>query len=81
MLRALQDRLAALSDWTEISLEPVFVALATERSVKLGAIIQPTRVAVTGRTASAGMYEVLGLMGRELTLTRLAGAIAQPAGQ
>jgi glutamyl-tRNA synthetase len=80
MLKALKERLEKLSEWTEAALEPVFAELAAERGVKLGGIIQPTRVAVTGKTASAGMYEVLGLMGRDLSLERLAGAIAQPVG-
>jgi len=35
---------------------------------------QPTRVAVTGRTASPGLFEVLELLGRERTLRRLASA-------
>jgi glutamyl/glutaminyl-tRNA synthetase len=46
-------------------------AVASERNVKAGALIHATRVAVTGRTASPGLFEVLVLIGRERTLARL----------
>jgi glutamyl-tRNA synthetase len=72
MLGELARRLEALADWNEAALEPLFKELAAERGAKLGAIIQPTRVAVTGSSASPGMYEVLALLGRELSLARLA---------
>ena len=45
--------------------------------MKLGALAQPVRVAVTGGTVSPGIYEVLDVLGRERTLARLrAGATA-----
>ena len=43
-------------------------------SPEAGAVIQPARVALTGRTASPGMFEVAALLGRERTLARLASA-------
>jgi glutamyl-tRNA synthetase len=57
-------------------MEPVFKGFAEEKGLKLGAVIQPTRVAVTGSTASAGMYEVLELVGREASLRRMGDALA-----
>jgi glutamyl-tRNA synthetase len=75
LLETLSGRLAALTEWSEASLEPVFKGLAEEQGLKLGAVIQPTRVAVTGSTASPGMYEVLFLLGRELSLSRIAEAV------
>jgi glutamyl-tRNA synthetase len=75
MLEALHDRLSALSTWDEAALEPVFKGLAEELGLKLGGVIQPTRVATTGKTASPGMYDVLVLLGRELSLKRLKHAI------
>ncbi|MBI5427915.1 MAG: glutamate--tRNA ligase, partial [Nitrospinae bacterium] len=38
---------------------------------KLGKIAQPARVALTGKTVSPGIYEVILLLGKERTLTRL----------
>jgi glutamyl-tRNA synthetase len=81
VLEALRDRLQALPEWTDAALEPAFKALAEELGLKLGGLIQPTRVAVTGKTASPGMYEVLLLLGRELSLERLNHAITLAAMQ
>ena len=44
---------------------------AAERGIKAGPLIHATRVAVTGRTASPGLFEVLVLLGRERSLARL----------
>ena len=44
---------------------------AAERGIKAGTLIHATRVAVTGRTTSPGLFEVLVLLGRERTLARL----------
>ncbi len=70
-LGALRGRLAALGTWDETSLEALFKAYAEEKGAKLGQVIQPMRVAMTGRTNSPGMYEVLALLGPDLSLRRL----------
>ena len=44
---------------------------ADRAGVKLGAVAQPLRAAVTGRTTSPGIFEVLAVLGREDTLGRL----------
>jgi glutamyl-tRNA synthetase len=53
-------------------LEKGYRELAAELGTKLGAVAQPTRVALTGRTASPGIFEVMGFLGRERVLRRLA---------
>ncbi|PYR69648.1 MAG: hypothetical protein DMF88_05245 [Acidobacteria bacterium] len=45
---------------------------AEQQDIKAAPLIHATRVAVTGRTASPGIFEVLVLLGRERTLARLA---------
>lgn len=75
VLETLRDRLRALESWDEAAMEEVFKGLAAERGLKLGAVIQPTRVAMTGSTASPGMYEVLALMGRDLAMQRFDRAL------
>jgi glutamyl-tRNA synthetase len=45
--------------------------LAEERGVKLGAVAQPLRLALTGRTASPGLFEILDILGPEKILRRL----------
>lgn len=45
--------------------------LAEEHGVKLGAVTQPLRLALTGRTASPGLFEILDILGPEKILHRL----------
>ncbi|MBV8451414.1 MAG: hypothetical protein JOZ29_03975 [Deltaproteobacteria bacterium] len=43
--------------------------------MKLGQLAQPVRVALTGGSVSPGIYEVIAVLGRERTVTRLARAM------
>jgi glutamyl-tRNA synthetase len=43
-----------------------------QNSLKLGAVAQPLRVALTGRTTSPGIFDVLAVLGRDECLARLA---------
>lgn len=88
----LEQAIAALEalpeeQWTEEGLEPVLQGLRERFDLKLKDVIQPIRVALTGATFSPGIYDVLVLMGKDLTLKRLRdglrlsqGAPAPPAG-
>ena len=49
---------------------------AEQNNLKLGAAAQPLRVALTGRTTSPGIFDVLAVLGRETVRTRLAAALA-----
>jgi glutamyl-tRNA synthetase len=71
-LEALAGALRAVEPFSENAVEAALRAVATERNVKAGALIHATRVAVTGRTASPGLFDVLLLLGRETTLNRIA---------
>ncbi len=51
----------------------------SERNLALGKIAQPVRVAVTGGTASPGIFEVLEVLGRERSIARLRRAAAGAA--
>ncbi|MNL66047.1 Glutamate--tRNA ligase [compost metagenome] len=50
-------------------------ALAEEKGLKLGKLAQPLRAALTGRTVSPGIFEVMVLIGREESLARLGDQI------
>jgi glutamyl-tRNA synthetase len=76
LLRQLGTRLDAVPEWNEQSLAAVFDALCEERGVKLGKIAQPVRVALTGGTVSPGIYETLGVVGRDRSLARIEAAAA-----
>lgn len=76
LLRDLQQEIERLSDFTHDGLDRTFRALAESRGVKLGALAQPVRVAVTGGTESPGIFELLEIIGRDAALRRLRAAIA-----
>ncbi|MBI4885783.1 MAG: glutamate--tRNA ligase [Acidobacteria bacterium] len=68
---ALAAALRATDPFDEAHVEAAVRGTATERGIKAGALIHATRVAVTGRTASPGIFEVLVLLGRETSVARL----------
>jgi len=71
VLEAIRAGIAALSALDTAPLEGLFQAEAERRGLGLGKIAQPVRVALTGGTASPGMYDVVQILGREETLRRL----------
>jgi glutamyl-tRNA synthetase len=70
-LKILLPRLAALNDWTATSTEAVVRAYAEEQGAKLGAVAQPLRAALTGRSTSPGIFDVLEVLGRAESLARI----------
>jgi len=56
--------------------EDLLRRLAEEKGVKLGVVAQPLRVALTGQTASPGLFEILDILGPEKTLKRVDAALA-----
>ena len=77
LLERLADRFAAVPDFNKEALEVVFKDLIAEAGIKMGELAQPVRVALTGRTASPGLFEVIDLLGRERTLERLRHAVSR----
>jgi glutamyl-tRNA synthetase len=71
-LEKLIEALEALPSWDLASLEAAFETACREAGgLKLGKLAQPVRVAVTGTTASPGIYETLEVTGRARVLARL----------
>jgi len=71
VLRELADAFRALPEWSVAALEPAFAAVVEKHGLKIGKLAQPLRVAVTGSTASPGIFETVFLVGRERTLERV----------
>ncbi|NIJ08664.1 glutamyl-tRNA synthetase [Sphingomonas vulcanisoli] len=63
--------LAAVNDWSADALEAAVRQVAEEQGLGLGKLAQPLRAALTGRTTSPGIFDVLTLLGREESLARL----------
>jgi glutamyl-tRNA synthetase len=74
-LAAVTESLGAVDPFIAAEIEKVFVATGERLNTKLGNIAQPVRVAVTGKTESPGIFEVLEVLGKEKTLKRLEKAI------
>jgi glutamyl-tRNA synthetase len=73
-LAAIDAALAGLETFDPVSTEGVVRALAEGRGVKAGVLIHAVRVAVTGKTVSPGLFDVLALLGRDRVRDRLAAA-------
>lgn len=71
----LKDSLASISDFSASEIEKVFISIIEKHGIKLGNLAQPVRVAMTGKTESPGIFEVLEIIGKEKTLKRLDKAI------
>jgi glutamyl-tRNA synthetase len=72
LLGELRQRLEKLSDWAAPAIHGALEALALEKSLGLGKVAQPLRVAVSGGTVSPPIDATLALLGRGRTLARLA---------
>jgi glutamyl-tRNA synthetase len=72
LIGRLRETLEAVAPWSAETTEAAVRAFAERHELKLGAIAQPLRVALTGRTTSPGIFDVLAVVGRVECLARLA---------
>lgn len=77
LLGMLVDFLSSLPpmSWTEEKLEESFRVLAEEKDLKLGKLAQPLRAALTGKSVSPSVFEILYVFGKDKTLERLEKAL------
>jgi glutamyl-tRNA synthetase len=75
VLEELRAGIAGMPSLETAALEKLFHDVAERRQLKIGKVAQPVRVALTGGTASPGIYDVVQILGREETLRRLDDAI------
>jgi glutamyl-tRNA synthetase len=71
LLARVHAALTALDDWNHDSTEATIKTVAEEAGLKLGKVAQPLRAALTGRTTSPGIFDVLVLLGQGETLARI----------
>ncbi len=76
LLGQLSKELSAVDPWSAEATERDVRAFAERQGLKLGAVAQPLRAAVTGRTTSPGIFEVLEVLGRAESLARIADQAA-----
>ncbi|HEY8565250.1 MAG TPA: glutamate--tRNA ligase [Beijerinckiaceae bacterium] len=73
---AVAGRLETLDEWSPARVEEAVRVEADRLGVKLGQVAQPLRAALTGRTTSPGLFDVMNVLGREESLARLKDQIA-----
>jgi len=80
-LAAVRDAFAALDTFDAANLETTLKATAATLGVKVGLLVHPTRLAVTGSNAGPSLYHLLEILGKEKVLARIDRALGQPAFQ
>jgi glutamyl-tRNA synthetase len=71
--------LSKVEPWTAATIESVVRAFLERKDLKLGAVAQPLRAALTGRPTSPGIFEVLQVLGKPESLARLADQASDAA--
>jgi glutamyl-tRNA synthetase len=77
LIGRLRAALKEVTPWNGETTEAAMRDFAERNRLKLGAVAQPLRVALTGRTTSPGIFDVLFVLGRDQCLARLADQAAQ----
>jgi glutamyl-tRNA synthetase len=76
LIRTLIGDLNAVEPWTPEATEQAVRSFAEAKGIKLGAVAQPLRAALTGRATSPGIFEVLAVLGKPESLARLSDQAA-----
>ena len=70
-LRAVHDAFAALENFDAANLETTMKSTAAQLGLKVGVLVHPTRLAVTGSNAGPSLYHLLEILGKEKVLARI----------
>ena len=74
-LVAVRDAFAALENFDAANLETALKSTAAQLGLKVGALVHPTRLAVTGSNAGPSLYHLLEILGKEKVLERIDRAL------
>jgi glutamyl-tRNA synthetase len=81
LFERLCDRIEGFSEFNQEGIENLFARFLEAEGISLKKLAQPLRVALTGRTASPGIFEVMTLLGKNKVLQRIRKAIAHIQGK
>jgi len=70
-IRRAAEELEKLEAYEKESIESLYRSLSEELGISTGRLIHPTRLALTGRTAGPGLFDIMSLLGRQRTVERL----------
>jgi glutamyl-tRNA synthetase len=76
VLRALRDEVASIEPFTPDAINGALHAFAEQRTLGMGKVAQPLRVALTGNTVSPPIGETLAVLGKQRTLARIDACLA-----
>ena len=75
ILKEFADQVEGAEEFSKVTLEGILHGLIERQGLKMGKVAQPLRVALTGRTVSPGIYEVMALLGKERSLQRIRAGV------
>lgn len=75
ILKEFADQVEVAEEFSKETLEGILHGLIERQGLKMGKVAQPLRVALTGRTVSPGIYEVMALLGKERSLQRIRAGV------
>jgi len=76
-LKVVREAFSALETFDADNIETTLKSTASELGVKVGAIIHPTRLAVTGSNVGPSLYHLLEVLGKQKVLARVDRALAK----
>ncbi|MGB9736474.1 MAG: glutamate--tRNA ligase [bacterium] len=74
-LEKIKSKLSEVQDFSKNNIEAVIKEYVSASGLKLGDVAQPLRLAVTGRTVSPGLFEIMEILGKEKVIKRITKAI------
>ena len=77
LIMKLRDELSKIEKFSTENVKSAFHLVMEKKTVKLGKLAQPVRVAITGGPISPGIFETISLLGKERTIQRLDTALAR----
>ena len=78
LLGELSQELHAVEPWNAGATEQVVRGFSERKGVKLGSVAQPLRAALTGRTTSPPIFDVLEVLGKDESLARIGDVVSPP---
>jgi glutamyl/glutaminyl-tRNA synthetase len=70
-IKEFKGQLSKITEYNEESIENLLRSFAENKNISAAHIIHPVRLALTGQTASPGLFEVMDILGKETVLRRL----------
>jgi glutamyl-tRNA synthetase len=77
-LGAAHATLGAVANWEHNDIDVAVREVAEAKGIKLGKLAQPLRAALTGKTTSPGIFDVLVFLGKDESLARIGDQMLEP---